>query len=224
VPWSKSRSLDEAPEFGPRSLDALRQPLECGEVVVGRSGGVTRYPARFLLVMAANPCGCSVGGESGGGGLAAVCSCTSAQRLRYRSRISGPLLDRIDIRLELRQPSRGLMGEQARGPSTASVRARVCAARERAARRFSGTRWAVTGDVPGPALRRRWPVHPDGVRLLDAAHAAGRISPRGVDRVVRLAWTIADLAGRDRPTLDDVEAALRLRQPAGALPALPRPA
>jgi len=210
--------LDESPEFGARTLDALRQPLESGQIVVGRSAGVVRYPARFLLVMAANPCGCAVDTGTGPDSVAATCGCSSVQRQRYRARISGPLLDRIDIRLDLLSPAKGLIGDDARGPASAAVRERVCEARGRAAKRFAGTGWSLTGDVPGPVLRRRWPVHADGAGLLDATQAAGRISPRGLDRVLKLAWTIADLAGHDQPSADDVAAALGLRQ-RGAVPA-----
>lgn len=203
--------LDESPEFGPRSLDALRQPLECGEVVVGRTGGVTRYPARFLLVLAANPCGCAVDTDPEPGNFRADCNCSPAAKLRYRARLSGPLLDRVDIQLRLRQPSRALGADSDSGPTTADVRERVAAARDRAARRLVGSGWSVNGDVPGPMLRRRWPVSADAVQLLDDAQAGGRISPRGVDRVLRLSWTMADLAGRDRPGIDEVAAALELR-------------
>lgn len=203
--------LDESPEFGPRSLDALRQPLESGEVIVARSGGVTRYPARFLLVLAANPCGCAVGADRRPGQFVTDCDCSAAAKRRYQARMSGPLLDRVDIRLELQQPSAGLLGEEQEGPSSAEVRERVAAARARAARRYSGSGWALNGDVPGPVLRRRWPVARDGLALLDDAQAGGRLSPRGVDRVLRLSWTMADLAGRDQPSADDVASALGLR-------------
>ncbi len=204
--------LDEAPEFGPRNLDALRQPLEGGEIVIGRAGGVTRYPARFLLALAANPCGCGVDGEPTDASLAPDCQCTSVQRRRYRSRLSGPLLDRVDIRLTLAQPDRGLADAGQRAPHSQEVRDRVCAARERARVRLHGSPWMTTGDVPGPTMRRRWPVGADGGRMLDSALSAGQISARGVDRVLKLSWTIADLAGRGVPCTDDVAEALALRR------------
>lgn len=203
--------LDESPEFSVRSLDSLRQPLESGEVVVARSAAVARYPARFLLVLAANPCGCAVGIDPAPGSFIVDCDCTPQVKRRYAARISGPLRDRIDIRLHLRAPSRGLLEEPGSVPTSAAVRQRVVAARDRAARRLAGSGWTLNGDVPGPVLRRRWPVDLGGSDLLDTAQAGGRLSPRGVDRVIRLSWTLSDLAGRDRPTADDVAAALDLR-------------
>lgn len=206
--------LDEAPEFGPRTLDALRQPLESGEVMIGRAGGVTRYPARFLLALAANPCGCGVGGEPTATSLAGICQCSPTQRMRYKSRLSGPLLDRVDIQLEITQPAPGLTNDSESPATSAAVRDRVAAARERTRRRLAGTPWTVGAEVPGPVMRRRWPI-PSGAAVLEEAMRRRRISSRGLDRVLRLTWTIADIAGRDRPGREDVDEALTLRIGAG---------
>jgi len=194
--------LDEAPEFSTAVLQTLRQPLEHGELVLHRAQGAARYPARFQLVLAANPCPC---GRAVGKGL--DCTCRSEQRRRYFGKLSGPLLDRVDLQVEL-QPSRA---GGADGESTAEVAARVAAARESAATRLRGTPWRTGGEVPGGWLRER--LGPDAVLLseLDRALDRGTLSMRGVDRVLRVAWTLADLAGRDAPGRADVGRALLLR-------------
>jgi magnesium chelatase family protein len=201
--------LDEAPEFAGRVLDSLRQPLESGRVHIARAGYSLSFPARFQLVVAANPCPC------GHAGQAATCRCTPAQRSRYLQRLSGPLLDRVDIRLELAQPSRAdLMLDEPE--STAAVAPRVQEARERSARRLRGTPWLVNAEVPGPALRSHWPLAADAAAVLGRALDAQVLSARGADRVVRLSWTLADLAHRDTPAAADVFTALGLRDAAGA--------
>jgi len=199
--------LDEAPEFGPRSLDALRQPLESGEVTIQRSAAVARYPCRFLLVLAANPCACSAGGREPGQG----CICSSPSRARYLGRISGPLLDRVDITIELEPVSRAVLENGVRGESTAVVRERVLAARDRAGQRLADTPWRTVGEVPGPAVRRRWPVPREATRPLYRALDRGNLSTRALDRILKLAWTLADLADLARPGLDEVHEAHALR-------------
>ncbi|KUP96317.1 YifB family Mg chelatase-like AAA ATPase [Thermobifida cellulosilytica] len=195
--------LDEAPEFARGVLDCLRQPLESGEVVVARAAATARFPARFLLVMAANPCPC---GQSG-----AKCVCPSAARRRYLGRLSGPLLDRIDLKVELQPVSRAeLLADRAFAESSATVAARVAQARERAAHRLKDTPWSCNAAVPGAELRRRFPPPPEALRVLGEAMDRGLLSARGADRVLRLAWTVADLGGRDAPTPDDVGHAFAL--------------
>jgi magnesium chelatase family protein len=200
--------LDEAPEFHPRVLDALRQPLETGTVTLSRSGGVATYPCRFLLVLAANQCKCAAGGrdvESSG------CICPSALKDRYTARLSGPLRDRLDLVVTLGSVSRLVLTEGARAESSAAIRARVEAARDRARHRYRGTPWTTTGEVPGPALRRRWPVPTGVLAPVHEAVRAGSLSTRGIDRILKVAWTIADLAGRPAPDLDAIVEALVLR-------------
>jgi magnesium chelatase family protein len=187
-------------------LDALRQPLESGEVAIARSGGVARYPARFQLVLAANPCPCAApAGE-------AECRCTSTARRRYFGRISGPLLDRIDLQVWLRPilPADLLDGHVGAEPS-AAVAARVIAARSAAAERLQGTGWRINADVPGPALRTRWRLPGSVTAGADLRLDRGELSARGYDRVLRIAWSIADLAGADRPSATDVDEAVQLR-------------
>jgi len=198
--------LDEAPEFQAGVLDALRQPLESGEVAIARSGGVARYPARFQLVMAANPCPCAApAGE-------AECRCTSTARRRYIGRISGPLLDRMDLQVQLEPvvPGELIDGLDAVEPS-AAVASRVAAARAAAAERLRGSGWRINADVPGPALRSQWRLPPAVTASADIRLDRGELSARGYDRVLRIAWTVSDLAGRTRPTATDVDEAVALR-------------
>lgn len=196
--------LDEAPEFSGRALEALRTPLETGEILIARSSSHVRYPARFQLVTAANPCPCGLSGVAG-----AACSCTPMSVRRYNERLSGPVLDRIDIHHRM-LPNLRVMAEATAGESSEVVAARVRLARERQRVRLAGTPWTTNGEVPGFHLRKL--PSPDGFSLVDDAVRAGRLSARGVDKVVRIAWTLADLGGRDRASRADLAGALGLRQ------------
>lgn len=196
--------LDEAPEFPTSVLQTLRQPLEHGEVVIHRARGAARYPARFQLVLAANPCPC---GRAVGKGLA--CTCSSLDRRRYFGRISGPLLDRVDVQVEVPAVRRAeLRGE---AESTATVAARVAGARAAQAERWSGTPWRVNAEVPGRVLRERLRPEPGLLRLVDEGLDRGTLTLRGADRVLRVAWTLADLAGRAAPDGGDIGRAVALR-------------
>ncbi len=198
--------LDEAPEFARDVLDALRQPLEAGEVVVARSGVTTRFPARFTLVLAANPCPCARAA-----GPAEGCSCSPSTRRRYLGRISGPLLDRVDVKIELEPVSRKeLLSDRNFAESSQTVALRVIQARDRAAHRLRGTPWRLNAEVPGSELRRTWPPAPGSLAVLERSLERGLITARGVVKVIRVAWTMADLAGRPRPTSDDCATALGL--------------
>jgi magnesium chelatase family protein len=198
--------LDEAPEFGRDVLDALRQPLESGEVVVARSGVTARFPARFTLLLAANPCPCAKGP-----GRQAACGCTPAVRRRYLARLSGPLLDRVDVKVEFMPVSRGeLLSDATFAESSATVAARVEAARGRAAARLRDTPWRLNAEIPGSELRRSYAPAPGALAPLERAMDLGQISARGVHRVIRVAWTLADLAGVARPAADQTSAALGL--------------
>lgn len=197
--------LDEAPEFGSKVLETLRQPLEQGELVIHRSGGAARYPARFQLVLAANPCPC---GLAVGKGL--ECSCSPTVRRRYFARLSGPLLDRVDVQVEV-QPVDRVERLEGRSEPTSVVAARVLAARQAARVRLADTPWSTNAEMPGPFLRDLLRPHPGLLGPIERAMTDGRLSLRGVDRVLRMAWTIADLAGRAAPTVPDVGNALLLR-------------
>ncbi|MQS08161.1 YifB family Mg chelatase-like AAA ATPase [Streptomyces alkaliphilus] len=199
--------VDEAAEMSGRVLDALRQPLESGRVVIARSAGMMTLPARFLLVMAANPCPCGRHGTTAG-----ECECPPAVVRRYRARLSGPLMDRVDLRVPVEPVGRAelLAGPEAE-ESTAVVARRVVEARERAERRFRDTPWRVNGEVPGHELRGRWSPGPTALERAERDLERGVLTARGLDRVLRVAWTVADLAGRDRPSPQDVDTALALR-------------
>jgi magnesium chelatase family protein len=198
--------LDEAPEFPRSTLDTLRQPLERGQVTISRAAGSATFPCRAQLVLAANPCPCaSAAGD-------AACTCSPLERRRYQSRLSGPLLDRIDLRVELPPVTRAAwMGAGAAPEPTAAVAARVAAARAAAAARLAGTGLALTSQVPGRLLRERWPVPRPALALAERALDRGLLSVRGLDRVLRVSWTLADLAGRTVPDGDDVAEALGMR-------------
>ncbi|MFD8283937.1 ATP-binding protein [Streptomyces samsunensis] len=199
--------LDEAPEFSGKALDALRQPLESGHVVVARSAGMMRMPARFLLMLAANPCPCGRHGLLGD-----VCECSPATVRRYQSRLSGPLLDRVDLRVRVEAVSRTeLTGGHAGAESSESVAARVQEARERSAVRLLDTPWRLNSEVPGHELRTRWQPVPGALREAERDMERGLLTARGLDRVLRVAWTVADLAGHDRPMAPDIAQALQLR-------------
>jgi magnesium chelatase family protein len=198
--------LDEAAEFEGRALDALRQPLEQGVLVIHRSLGTARFPARFQLVLAANPCPC---GRSAGKGD--DCTCSPMARRRYLARLSGPLLDRVDLQVQVLAVSRAEMAAAEEPESSREVAARVVVARSAQRERLAGTPWSCNGEVAGSWLRAALRLPSSVTKDVDAALDRGRLSIRGYDRVLRTAWTIADLSGRDRPCRDDIGRALILR-------------
>jgi magnesium chelatase family protein len=194
--------LDELGEFSRDALEALRQPLEDGRVSIVRARSAVELPCRFMLVAAANPCPCGVGGDSDG------CECTAQAIRRYRSRLSGALADRIDISIEVEQPK--LRAEPAEGPErSAEVRARVIAARERQAARLGESR--ANADMTAAETRELARLTRKGDELLAKGERRHRLSGRGRDRVLRIARTIADLAGEDEIKPRHVAEALSLR-------------
>jgi magnesium chelatase family protein len=196
--------LDEAPEFGSDALESLRQPLESGIVVLARSQTTVTYPARFQLVLAANPCPCGRVLDRSGG-----CRCTPMQVRRYAGRLSGPLLDRIDLQVAVTDVPQATLLDGSPGETSEAVAARVVAARERAAARLAETPWTVNAEVPGPYLRARLPLRGPAVRRLRAGGSS--LTARGIDRIIRVSWTLADLGDREAPDEDDVGAALGFR-------------
>lgn len=202
--------LDEAPEFAASVLDALRQPLESGVISIHRANAVAHFPGRFQLVMAANPCPC---GQYGARETA--CTCPPNSRRRYLARMSGPLLDRIDIQLRVHRVTATqlkLAHEQPR-LTTQTGRSKVVAARDAAATRLKATPWKLNSQVPGSWLRSG-PIalaH-STTAALDRALERGGITMRGYDRVLRVAWTIADLDGADMPGSEHLGKALYLRK------------
>lgn len=199
--------LDEGGEFPAHVLDALRQPLENGVIQVHRSGSSATYPARFQLVIATNPCPCGQYDVHGG-----RCECAPSAIRRYTRRLSGPLLDRIDIDLRLRRVSAARRDLEDRVVSTAAARTAVVDARFRAAQRWRATPWRRNADVPGTWLRGPAAPRAEVLAPLDTALRRGAITLRGYDRILRAAWTVADLAGHDAIDMDDMGRALLLRR------------
>ena len=197
--------MDEAPEFSRHVLEAMREPLETGTIMVTRAAGVIELPARFQLILASNPCPC--GNAIGRGEL---CTCTSLTRRRYAERLSGPLMDRIDVRVVVTRPTESELLTTSPGESSATVADRVAEARNRALVRFRDCDWSVNSAIPTRALRDSYAPTSDGVELLQRAEQ-GSLSLRGSDRVLRVAWTIADCLGADLPNADHVSTALGLR-------------
>ncbi|HEV3381453.1 MAG TPA: YifB family Mg chelatase-like AAA ATPase [Trebonia sp.] len=198
--------LDEAPEFNRDVLDALRQPLESGEVAVARASMQATFPARFTLVLAANPCPCAKANSGGAG-----CGCSPAARRRYLARLSGPLLDRVDVKVELEPVSRqDILYDRQFAEASEVVARRVAAARERAAGRLRGTPWRLNAEIPGAELRRSFAPLPSALRPLDHAMELGQVSARGADKIVRVAWSVADLAGQARPGAAEIKTAIGL--------------
>ena len=201
--------LDEFPLFSIDIIDALRQPLEHGEVTIARGDEVATFPARTMVVLACNPCPC---GDYHSDARESRCTCGEVRRRTYRDRISGPVTDRIDITRHIAplKPYE-LHDPLSRPEPSAAVRERVSAARERQRRRYEGTAWRVNADVPGPVLSARWPLPGPAQHLVDEHLRDGRVTRRGAARVHRLAWTLADLWGLEGPDDAAADLALRLR-------------
>lgn len=195
--------LDELGEFARAALEALRQPLEDGRIALTRARHSVDLPCRFQLVAASNPCPCGRGGESG------PCRCSEASVRRYEGKLSGALADRIDLTLRIEQPLPEALGSQPGEPS-AAVRARVCVARERQARRLGSGR--CNGDLGLGELRRACALDGEAAEMLAESHARLGLSGRGHERVLRVARTVADLAGHDRVGIDEIAEALTMRR------------
>ncbi|MGX7824924.1 YifB family Mg chelatase-like AAA ATPase [Actinokineospora sp. 24-640] len=196
--------LDEVAEFGSDRLEALRTALEEGEIRLARRDGVLRYPARFQLVMATNPCPCAPPRETD-------CTCSPLARRRYLGKLSGPLLDRVDLRVRTKPITTMSRTEDSAPEGTAEVRTRVEEARARTLRRWSAHGWRTNAEASGPTLRREHRLPREATALLDRGLATGVVTARGADRCLRVAWTLADLAGVATPTADHVATALQFR-------------
>ena len=201
--------LDECAEIRLSALESLRTPLEDGEIRLARRDGVACYPARFQLVLAANPCACARTDPR-------ECICTSLDKRRYLGKLSGPLLDRVDLRVQMHTVRAGAFAPEPAENSVA-VRSRVAQARSAAAERWCAFGFSTNAEVTGPVLRRHFRLAAPAMAPLKAAMNRGLLSIRGVDRSMRVAWTLADLAGRNSPGVDEVAVALSFRQP-GAKP------
>ncbi len=199
--------IDEAPECGKGVLDSLRQPLESGCITITRASGSITYPSKFILVLAANPCPC---GKFSGRGRS--CSCSSLSIRRYLQKISGPLLDRIDLRIFVERPTRTEISEFDSGESSAVVRERVIAARALAAERFAGESWRLNSEIPASALRKKYRASKAAMAFLHSELDAERLSVRGFHKVLRTSWSVADSHGRTIPSLEDAQQALLFRE------------
>jgi magnesium chelatase family protein len=198
--------IDEAPECGPGVLDSLRQPLESGSITIARSVGNLTFPAQFLLVLAANPCPC---GKFIGRGR--NCTCTSAQVRRYLGKLSGPLMDRIDLRVQVEPVGRIDIAKTQLGESSFVIRNRVIAARAVAAQRFEGMGWTLNSQIPARALRTEFKPERAAMNFLHDELDRENITARGLHKIIRTAWSFADLKGNTVPNMEDVLAAHTLR-------------
>ena len=210
--------LDEFPLFPSDVAEALREPLEAGEISISRGDEDATYPARAMFVFACNPCRC---GEFHPYSRDHHCTCSELKRREYRRKISGPIADRIDITrfVEPMRPERRLRSDLSfdRPEPSATIRARVTAARERQRVRYMDLPWRINVHAPGPMLRERWPLSEQAMMRLDTEVHGGRLTRRGAVRVHRVAWSVADLAGVERPGVAELDVALRLRSAAPLL-------
>jgi magnesium chelatase family protein len=198
--------IDEAPEYAPGVLDSLRQPLESGTVTIARSIGNLTFPAQFLLVLAANPCPC---GKFTGRGR--NCTCTSQQVRRYLGKLSGPMMDRIDLRVHVEPVGRVDMAKSELGESSEIIKARVIKAREIAASRFMGMGWSLNSQIPARALRSVFQPERAAMNFLHDELDKESITARGLHKIIRTSWSFADLHGNKTPTMKDVQSAYTMR-------------
>jgi magnesium chelatase family protein len=198
--------LDELPEFNRSAVEVMRQPLEEGTVTIARASGTFTYPARFQLVASMNPCPCGYRGTR-----SVECRCDDATVGKYVSKLSGPLLDRIDLQIEIARVPFDDMVRYDGAERSAQIRARVVAARERQRARFAGAIPLSNADIPAHAIRRYCVLDEAALRLLAHASAKRQFSARALDRIARVARTIADLAGVDAIAAHHVAEAIQYR-------------
>jgi magnesium chelatase family protein len=203
--------LDELTEFRRDAIEGLRQPLEDGRVVITRAVGSVEFPARFTLVAAANPCPCGFDGD----GLK-PCVCRTDRVQLYRNKLSGPLLDRIDIRLRIPRLTKQELLGSATGEPSSLARTRVEAARDRQRRRWMDLGVACNAHLPGPVARRVCPMSTAAESLLTKAVETMALTGRGFDRAVKVARTVADLGGAERIGTDHLAEALSYRSGFGS--------
>ena len=202
--------LDELPEFKRQTLETLRQPLEAGFIVLSRASGTVRFPCQFMLMAAMNPCPCGFLGDP-----KRKCSCNFAQIAQYRRRISGPLLDRFDLLIEVPPVDLKSLLQAQGGESSASIRARVVRARQRQKKRFEGHALPQGGSnarLSGKMIKEYCALSPDCLRIMHEAIENMSLSARGHDRILKVARTIADLAESELILPEHLYEAIQLRQ------------
>lgn len=198
--------LDELPEFTPQVLDSMRAPLEDNEITVARANGTVTYPCNVMLVCAMNPCKCGYLGHP-----TKACTCSPGEIQRYRHRISGPLLDRIDLHVEVPSISYEELSTKAPGEPSAAIRARVIAARKRQQERYKDERISKNADLSSPMVKKYCKLTPEAEQLLKQSFDKLELSARGYYRILKVARTIADLAGAEQIELAHISEALRFR-------------
>jgi len=198
--------LDEFPEFPRQVLEALRQPLEDGSVVVSRAAGTLTFPSRLMLVTAENPCPCGYATDQ-----TRPCSCTPSQLLSYRRRVSGPLLDRIDLHVSVPRLEVEELAQPKRSEQSIAIRERVVRARQRQLDRHSETRALTNAELTSEQVRRYCILEPSAAELIQNAVDRMRLSARSYYRVLKVSKTIADLVGSDKITKEHIAEALQYR-------------
>lgn len=198
--------LDELPEFTRAAIEVMRQPLEEGSVTIARAAGTFTYPAQFMLVASMNPCPCGYRGSR-----SSECRCDDAAVAKYVSKLSGPLLDRIDLQIEISRVAFDDMVAPERAERSASIRERVVAARELQRKRFTGTRITCNGEIPGNAVKTYCALDSDAMQILSEASNRRQFSARALDRIARAARTIADLAASESIAAEHVAEAIHYR-------------
>jgi magnesium chelatase family protein len=198
--------LDDLPNFNARVLEALHQPLEDRVVAISRASGTLTFPANFILIAAMTPCPCGYYGDP-----ARECACSAAMIARHRERLSGPVLDRIDIHVEVPRVEYGKLSDTRKGEASAALRARVEEARERQCRRLQGLPILTNGEMGPAEVHRFCPVDQAGHALLRAAMRQLNLSARGYHCILKVARSIADLAGSDRIQVAHLAEAIQYR-------------
>lgn len=198
--------LDELPEFTRSAIEVMRQPIEEGVVTIARASGTFSYPARIMLVASMNPCPCGYRGSRSN-----ECRCDDGAVARYVSKLSGPLLDRIDLQIEVSRVPFDEMARSERAEPSRAIRERVLAARAVQTERFAGTGIGCNAEIPASAVRTYCVLGSDSLSLLAQASSRKQFSARALDRIARAARTIADLSGSKTITPEHVAEAIHYR-------------